>query len=184
MIYEKAKNVTLKITPEMDIASGVYDEGYGVEKDRSATHKRTVIMLKYPKSGLPLYIVTDEMTSEKENEYEAIWHYDTANATVNRGVFSSDEATQFLCGDVGETEVVCGRKEPSLQGWICRSSIQGNIHPIPTLLHRVKGGNVRTVNVISIHGAEGSAVENVELSGDTLTVCYKNGERDTVDLVL
>ena len=137
-------------------------------------------MLKQPKAGLPVYIVIDEMTSERENEYEAIWHYDTANGAVNHGVFCSDEATQFICGDVGETEVVCGRREPSLQGWICRSSIQGNIHPIPTLLHRVKGKCIRTVNVISIHGAEGSAVASVSLEGDILTIEYKNGETDNV----
>lgn len=183
MIKKKAENVTLTVTLEMDIATGIYDEGYGAEKDKSATHKRTVIMLKQPKAGLPLYIAIDEMTSDRENEYEAIWHYDTANAAVNRGVFVSDEATQFICGDLGETEVVAGRREPSLQGWICRSAIQGNIHPIPTLLHRVKGKNVRTVNVITIHGAEGSAVSGVSLEGDTLTIDYKNGEKDNIAIV-
>ena len=182
MIGKKAEKVTLTVTPEMDIATGIYDEGYGAEKDKSATHKRTVIMLKQPKAGLPIYIAIDEMTSERENEYEAIWHYDTANATVNRGVFVSDEATQFICGDLGETEVVAGRREPSLQGWICRSSIQGNIHPIPTLLHRVKGKCIRTVNVITIHGEEGSAVSAVSLDGDVLTVEYKTGEKDAVCL--
>lgn len=182
-IYKKAENVTLTVTPEMDIATGVYDEGYGSEKARIATHKRTVIMLKQPKAGLPLYIAIDELSSDTENEYEAIWHYDTANGAVNHGVFVSDEATQFICGDVGETEVVCGRREPSLQGWICRSSIQGNIHPIPTLLHRVKGKNVRTVNLISIHGEEGSAVIGVSLDGDILSIEYKNGEKDTVVLL-
>ena len=179
-IYKKEENATLTVTPEMDIASGVYDEGFGAEKVKAATHKRTVIMLKQPKMGLPVYIAVDELTSDTENEYEAIWHYDTANGAVNHGVFVSDDATQFICGDLGETEVVCGRREPSLQGWICRSSIQGNIHPIPTLLHRVKGKNVKTVNVISIHGEEGSAVERVTLEGGTLTLYYKNGETDTV----
>jgi len=180
MINAKAENVFLTVTPQMDIASGIYDEGYGDAKEKIATHNRVVIMLKQPKAGLPLYIVVDTMTSESENEYEAIWHYDTTNGAVNRGVFVSDEATHFICGDLGETEVVCGRREPSLQGWICRSSIQGNIHPIPTLLHRVKGDCVRTVNVISVHGEEGSAVASVSLDGDMLTIEYKNGETDMV----
>ncbi len=179
-IFKKAENATLTVTPEMDVATGIYDEGYGADKAKITTHKRTVIMLKQPKAGLPVYVAIDEMTSEIENEYEAIWHYDTTNAAVNCGVFVSDEATQFICGDLGETEVVCGRKEPYLQGWICRSTIQGNIHPIPTLLHRVKGKNIRTVNVITVHGEEGSAVVSVSLTDDVLTINYKNGDADTV----
>jgi hypothetical protein len=182
MISKKEENVTLTVTPETDIASGVYDEGYGAEKDKCATHKRTVIMLKRPKAGLPIYIVVDEMTSDRENEYESIWHYDTVNAAVNHGVFVSDEATQFICGDLGETEVVCGRREPSLQGWICRSSIQGNIHPIPTLLHKVRGKDVRTVNIISVHGEEGSPVMATAACGKALAIVYRNGEIDVIRL--
>ena len=182
LITRKAENVTLTVGEDMDIATGVYDEGFGEEQVKAAIHKRTVIMLKKPKMGLPVYIVTDELTSEAENEYEAIWHYDTANAGLENGTFRSDDATHFICGDAGDCEMVCGRREPSLQGWICRSSLQGDIKPVPTLLHRVKGKNVRTVNVISVHGADGCALESVSLDGDILTVNYKNGERDTVDI--
>ena len=183
LITKKAENVTLTVGEDMDIATGIYDEGFGADQVRAATHKRTVIMLKNPKMGLPLYIAVDELTSESENEYEAIWHYDTANATVNHGTFHSDDATHFICGDVGETEIVSGRKEPTLQGWICRSSIQGNIHPIPTLLHRVKGKNVRTVNIISVHGEEGSPIMAAAVCGRAIAIVYRNGEIDTVRLV-
>ena len=183
MIRKKAEDVSLTITPEADVATGVYDDGFGPEKEKLARHERKVIMLKKPKKGLPLYIAVDRLTSERDNEYEAIWHFDTANAAVNGKKFVSDDISVFICGDVGEIELVSGRREPNLQGWIFRRSIQGSAEPIPTLLHRIHARNAVTVNVFSIHGENGSAVEAVELDGAMLTVRYIGGGEDNISLL-
>ena len=59
MLFKKAENVRLTVTPCIDTAIGVYDEGYGEAMEKLATHKRTVMMLKKPAEGSPIFIVVD-----------------------------------------------------------------------------------------------------------------------------
>ena len=140
------------------------------------------MMLKNPKLGLPVYIAVDELSSETENVYEAMWHYDVADAKILDGVFVSKEITQFVCGDTGEMTLVSGVTEPEMQGWICRTSKQKSEEPIPTVLHMVKGSNVRTVNVFALHTDGVCSVTGAMLDGDTLTLTYVDGSADKVSV--
>ena len=166
---------------EIDKVSGVYDGQFG-DGSVKAIHKRTLMMLKNPKLGLPVYIAVDELSSETENEYEAMWHYDVEDAKLLDGVFVSKDIKQFICGDKGEITLVSGVTEPEMQGWICRSSRQNSEEPIPTVLHKVKGSNVRTVNVFALPTDGVFSVTGAILEGDTLNVSYVDGSTDTVSI--
>lgn len=171
---------------DVELASAVYDEGYGNDQIKPAVHKRTVAFLKAPKQGMPLFIVLDELTSndENENEYEIIWHYLTEKAELGENKLYADELTTFLCGDVGKSEVVSGVTEPELQGWYCHSALQGSARPTPTLLHKIKAVNASIIAVHSIHKPnEASPILSVsyDKSKRVVIVTYSNGESDTIE---
>ena len=139
-------------------------------------------MWKKPRLGLPIYIAVDDLVSDTENEYEAIWHYDTDGASVADGRFVSRDITQFICGAKGDMSIVAGVREPEMQGWICRSSLQGSEQPIPTLLHKVKGSSIRTVNVFVLHENGVCSVAGAELNGNTVVITYSDGSEDRVKI--
>ena len=160
---------------------GIYDEQFG-DGSVKAVHKRKLIMWKKSKLGAPLYIVVDELSSDTENEYEAMWHFDVENARLEDGKFVSSDITQFVCGVTGAMEIVSGVREPQMQGWICRSSLQGSEQPIPTLLHTVKGTNVVTVNVFALHSNGECPVKTVKLDNCGLSVEYVDGSIDNINI--
>ena len=181
MLSLKAAGASITLGDETDTVECVYDEQFG-DGSVKAEHRRKLVMLKKPKLGKTLYIVVDNVVSDTENEYEAMWHYDVKGAKLEDGKFVSDEITQFVCGDTGAMRIACGELEPKMQGWICRTSRQRSEEPVPTLLHTVKGKCVTTVNVFSVHGSEGSAVKNVSYEASALTVTYTDGSNDVVKL--
>ena len=175
-------DVTFDVTDELEVARGYYDEGYGPEKQDLARHERGVIFVKKPKVGRPFFIVVDRLTSETENAYESIWHFDVPEITLTANGIKSADITAFMCGDVGAMSIVRGSEYPEVQGFTCHSSLQGSAKPIPTLLHTVKGKDVLTVTVFSVHDENGSPIKNVSLDKDTVTVTYLNGETDAYTL--
>lgn len=180
MLFGIAPDVTLYTTEAYDYAAGVYDGAFGKEKTYPARHERSVIYLKKPKQGLPLYIVTDRLLSENINSYESIWHFDTENEALDGYKFTSDDISMFICGDTGNIEMVKGVEAPVYQGWIFRTSKQGSQVPIPTILHTVNGTNITTITVFSIHKNGETPVESISTDGNKVIVQYKNGETDTV----
>ena len=181
MLSEKA-DVTFSVTDELETARGYYDEGYGDDQAHLARHERTVTLVKKPKEGRPFFIVTDRLTSENENNYESIWHFDVPEITLTANSVRSNDITAFICGDVGGMNIVRGCEYPQVQGWTCHSSLQGSAQPIPTLLHTVKGKDVLTVTVFSVHDENGSPIKSATLDGNTVTVTYLNGETASVEI--
>lgn len=180
MLSVKA-NASLTLGEDMDAVEGIYDEQFG-DGSVKAVHKRKLIMWKKSKLGAPLYIVVDELSSDTENEYEAMWHFDVGNVRLEDGKFVSSDITQFVCGVTGAMEIVSGVREPQMQGWICRSSLQGSEQPIPTLLHTVKGTNVVTVNVFALHSNGECPVKTVNLDDCVLSVEYVDGSIDNINI--
>ena len=178
MLFVKA-NATLTVGDDMDVVEGIYDEQFG-DGSVKVIHKRKLIMWK--KSASPVYIAVDDLSSETENEYEAMWHYDVKEAEIKEGKFISEEITQFVCGDTGDMRIASGELEPEMQGWICRSSRQHSEEPIPTFIHKVKGSNVRTVNVFALHENGACPVEDVKLDNGILTLVFSDGNKDAVKL--
>lgn len=180
MLSVKA-DAALTVGDDMDTVSGIYNEKFG-DGSVSATHKRKLIMWKKPALGLPVYIVVDTLESDTVNEYEAMWHFDTTDAEIVNGNFVSADITQFICGDKGLTSIACGIREPEMQGFICRTSLQNSEQPIPTLLHKVKGSNVRTVNVFALHENGVCSVTGAMIDGNSVKITYTDGSVDTVEI--
>ncbi|MBR5448815.1 MAG: heparinase II/III family protein [Clostridia bacterium] len=180
MLSVKA-NATAHFGADVDWVEGVYDEQFG-DGSVSAVHRRRLIMLKNPKVGGPLYIVVDRLFSDTVNEYEAMWHFDVKDAKIEGNRLVTGEITQIILGDIGEMRIAIGETEPVVQGWICRSTAQHSEEAIPTLLHTVTGDRVRTVNIFSLHGAEGTPIADARLDGERLTISYLSGGVDVVEL--
>ena len=166
-----------------DYALGVYEEGYGPDQLPLAKHTREVIFVKKPQTGYPYVIAVDTLTSEEEHTYEAIWHYDTKeDLSRNQNVFAYSEMTTILLGEMGEVSIVKGQEEPTVQGIICRSCVQGDYEGIPTILRQNRGKNVNVATIFAPTNGEECVIQNAEFDGEMLTVIYKNGKTDTFSL--
>ncbi|MBR2460050.1 MAG: heparinase II/III-family protein, partial [Clostridia bacterium] len=181
-MLNRVSELKFSTNEDYDRASSVYDEGYGDEKKRIATHRRDIVFVKKPKCGQPFFIVTDTLSSASDNSYEAIWHFDVEDVTLTENGVKSSYITAFLCGDTGTKEIVKGIYGPEAQGWICRNQIQGSNEPVPTLLHKVWGRNIFTVTVFSVHDGGESPIFDAHTDGNTVTVLYRNGTSETVTL--
>ncbi len=179
-LTRKSPNVSLEKGEKYDVAVGIYNEGYGKDKENLATQKRTVTIVKYPKAGLPFFIVKDELSAETENDYRAIWHYDTENAEIKDGRFVCSEMTQFILGDVGETKIVVGQTEPTVQGWKLPRAIQGTELPTPTLLHDLKAQNAVTVNVFVLNENGTCPITFASYENGAVTVTYTDGSKEEI----
>jgi len=112
-----------------DYAAGIYDEGYGDQKDRTVTHRRRVLFIK-PTDGIPGYwIVSDLLTpsDDKPHHYETLFHVDVSPDsiellpgslhTVTKNAESSNFAICPVPIDGLSSAVLSGQEEPVLRGW-------------------------------------------------------------------
>ena len=182
-MLESVEEIPTYTSERLDYARGIYDEGYGAEQLRLATHIREVIFVKQPKMGYPFVVALDTLTSDEERTFEAIWHYDTKeDLSVNANAYSFSEMTTFLLGEVGEVSIVKGQEEPTVQGIICRSTRQGDYEGIPTILRHNTGKNVKIATLFAPTAGEECAIENASFDDDIITIVYKNGETDTLSV--
>ena len=153
--------------------------------ERIAIHNREVILMKRPASGKPYFIAVDTMTDRvgKSHDYTALWHLNVdEELVINDGKISSSEITILTAG-FDKIESLCGSEEP-YQGWLCRSSTQGDYYAAPTLLCHAFGERATFATLFAIGAPDEIAVGDVELSDDgaKLTVTYRGGEADEIDL--
>jgi hypothetical protein len=123
-------------TDTYDYAEGWYDEGYGKDKERIATHYRRVLFVK-PR----FWLVIDRLlpNDRQPHRYDAIFHAlaDDYSVDAQTGAFvgtSKGEAglvIQPLNHDGMGVEVVSGQKEPVFQGWVPGGG-KYNVVPVPT----------------------------------------------------
>ena len=115
--------------PDFDYAAGIFDEGYGSEKDRTVTHRRRVLFVKPVEGEAGYWVVSDLMTPSDEgvHRYEALFHLDVSPDSVRVDVGSSRVLTQNPIGSnfaiwpapqAGLSgQVLAGQEEPVLRGW-------------------------------------------------------------------
>ena len=135
------------ITNEVfDYACATYDDTFGNEMIKSATHKREVRFCK-PN----FFVVSDTLTSADGNEhdYEALFHLDTTKVNelseYKNGVISDygkgyeivmipiDEETAPV-----ELKIVSAVTEPQMQGWYYGRN-ESNLHEAITVSRKVRG---------------------------------------------
>ena len=178
-MIDTPEDITYLFTDKVDFLKGSYNENYG--SSRPASHERSVIFFKAPKMGRPFTAVIDRLTpvESPENTYEAMWHFDTDEMTLTDFGAKAHEITVFTFGEE-EKVIVKGQTEPRVQGYICRSTIQGDYEPIPTLLCRASGKEVTLAALFSLNVDGICPIASATFDNGVFTVTYTNGEVDTV----
>ena len=130
-------------TPEYDYADGVYADGYGRGRALKVEHRRRILWVK------PSYfLIVDTLTpnDDAEHTYEALFHLDAKDATVDGLKVESKNDGQanvavIAAADAGTSlSVVKGKKEEPVQGWAN--------HPwreIPCAIYKKSGKGVVTL---------------------------------------
>ena len=168
---------SLRITPEYDVAEGIYDEGYGPDADRVVTHRRTVIFLKprqvgdsaapqqVENSGVPsllgpCLLVIDRLTpapaGDARHTYQLLWHLNAAAVEANGlSVRSADRASRTWRSSRPRprdmsVRVVSGQETPEFQGWTAiKNHQQGEYVPTPTAIYEwTVAGPARLVTLL------------------------------------
>jgi hypothetical protein len=140
---------SLRITPEYDVAEGIYDEGYGPLAKLRVTHRRKVIFLKAGASGRtplpgPCLLVIDRLTPADDalHTYQLLWHLNADAVEANGlSVRSADPGQPNLALIPSQTRgmnvrVVSGQETPEWQGWTAiKNHQQGEYAPAPTAIY-------------------------------------------------
>jgi hypothetical protein len=177
----------------LDYAFGAYREKYGVcdyskykrpavAGRNLAEHVREVVMMKRPAAGKPYFIAVDTLTDKvgESHTYEALWHINAEGATLEGDKVLSEELTLHTCG-FDSLEIVKGREEP-WQGWIGGLSNQFEYKAVPTVVAKRCGTAESFATLFEMCPYAESVIEGVALRGTVLTVTYKNGSNDEIDL--
>ena len=176
-----------------DYARGYYNENYGVcdySKNKRtpvagrplATHTREVILMKRPRVGKPYFVAVDRMTDGvgESHIYEALWHLNAEEAEIKGNTVYAEGITLFTYG-YDSLEIVKGSEEP-FQGWLANSSKQGDYYAAPTVIGKASGKDVSFVTLFVTSSPEDSDVSDVSIASGVLSVNYKNGMSDKIDL--
>jgi len=166
-----------------DHAAAVYDEGWGPAARRLVRQTRHVFYLKPD-----LFIIADQLEPRdgKPHTYEALFHLDAENATVDGLRVATENPgpnLTVLASGPDSVKIVKGQKEPTVQGWLPdRAGGYGGIRPIPTAIYRKEAsGNVTLLYALCPTAkAAACPVKSVALSGGTLTVRLADGTEKTI----
>ncbi|HLV34624.1 MAG TPA: alginate lyase family protein [Spirillospora sp.] len=143
-ILNTPNEATWHVTAAYDLAEAAYDEGYGADAARIASHRRKVIFLKQPPAPLlPCFLVIDRLLplDDRPHHYQARWHFNTDTATISPdnplAVISQDADHPNLAVIVADrpdvsVQIFTGQEEPEWVGWKSYGQVQGNHLPAPT----------------------------------------------------
>jgi len=140
-VSKRAIDLSFASAATHEYAAGTYDEGYGSESERPATHTRRVLFVKPD-----LFVVADTLRprDDEEHIYQARWHLDTADVEVDEytdAVTTADPGVPNLSVVPLRTNglgvmTACTAREPELLGW----HVQRASRPTPatTVLHQIE----------------------------------------------
>jgi hypothetical protein len=129
-------------TDQCDYVAAAYDEGFGDQKQRPATHRREVLFVK------PDYwVVVDTLApaDDRAHTYTALFHLRPAAATVvdDRGTTLTDNGPGANLAIIPaslqpvQARVIKGQKQPFLLGWTLKSGLE--MEPIPVATYGWQG---------------------------------------------
>jgi hypothetical protein len=185
----KKSDIKYYLSEKIDAANAVYNEGYGENGDKSATHQRNVYFLKKQKDCAPFAVISDRLFSEgNEHDYEILWHLDVPKIEIDGMRISGDDISIITPGADIETaglSVCRGQQFPEVQGWFCNSSRQKDFRPVFAAQYRLCAKSIRWVTVIYPSGAEECPIKSVEASKDTkdtkITLNLVGGSQIVID---
>lgn len=137
-------------TPERDRALGLYDQGFGPNMERLATHRREIV---FDKASDRFEITDDVKTADgREHDYTLLFHLDTTNVTVAADGRSVKVeygpgrrwALSLSCkGEDLRIETTSGRMKPFPAGWYVGRNDQ-TVHKATTVFVTAPKGKDRT----------------------------------------
>ncbi|MGQ9730292.1 MAG: heparinase II/III family protein [Candidatus Zipacnadales bacterium] len=124
-------------TAQFDWATGVYNEGYGRDRDKSVTHERTIIFVRPD-----YFVVLDRLLGEGEHTYSNIFHLDVESAAIDEQTLivqttepdSANLALVPLDREGLTVSILKGQEDP-VQGWIPRERHR----PVATPIYQKTG---------------------------------------------
>lgn len=141
----KESGMRWRIEEGFDFGEGVYDEGYGPEKDCAISHRRSVYFLKQQKGLAPFFVVIDRFIGEGEHRFETLWHLGDAQATLEQGRVVAPNLTLLTSCPEDGIELLMGCTAPEWQGWRSGGTVQGDYIPVPTIRQSVTARRAATV---------------------------------------
>ena len=138
-------------TPARDRAIGVYDQGFGSDERRLASHRREIVFDK----AADCFVVTDDVTSAdgQAHDYALLFQLDTVDAVVTTdgkrlvARYGRKWDLEIEVREGGKIETVTGRPAPNLAGWFIGRNDLVN-HPATTVF--VKAPRTRECRFVTV----------------------------------
>ncbi len=131
---KKTADLKAKLGDKLDIAEGVYDEGYGSEFTL-VRHERTLIWYKEGLGDikLPFYVVYDKFipADDKEHTYTLLWHLleaESEKVCGNVVTGSYGDGVSLDIAGMTAPRIVNGQCEPLFMGWLANHTPGDNPH--------------------------------------------------------
>ena len=137
--------------PGFDYVSAAYDEGYGPERDRTVTHRRSIL---YVKPGI--WIVTDILTPSDDtiHHYESAFILDAEIASAEDLVTTSSTlggpgcTISALGPDDTSLRIASGERTPNFRGWMPKNGDISCCQPTPTAIYSFSGAGKTIISYI------------------------------------
>lgn len=151
-IVKKPLPYTWISEPGFDYASASYNEGYGPERNRTVTHRRSILYIKPD-----LWIVTDILSPSDDavHHYESAFVLATDEASAEGLVVMTSGLEGPTCAIYGQgpsgtsLRIASGERDPDFRGWMPKNGDISCCHPTPTAVYSFSGsGKVITSYVI------------------------------------
>ncbi len=198
-MIKQRSDLKWSFTGAIDVAEGIYNEGYGDELLK-VTHKRKSVFFKEGVNGsLPFALVIDRLSSDdgSEHKYSVSYQMNVQPYTVEGKTYTADfgdGVTMSVIGSVAP-DVVVAQKEPLFMGWRPDHSGLGmdpvevrneqNHYPAPCLRYHAFGTEKRIATVLYPSNNGEVAIKDIVISDDfadtKITLVFSDGSKVTLD---
>ncbi|MBO4407564.1 MAG: alginate lyase family protein [Clostridia bacterium] len=187
LVSEKEIDAGWITRADFDYAEGTYEEGFGPDGARLASHTRRV---RFEKPDF--FCLRDEMSSldGRAHAYEVLFHMDTLRCTRPEGfpgAILSDFGKEYEIlvvpvASEGEEEptAVSGRTGPTLRGWYVGRN-EETLHPALTVGRKSLPAKDHVFHTLLVPVKRGESLPVIEREGDTLRVTFR-GRKCTLTL--
>ncbi len=164
-----------------DYACGIYEDGFGGEQRRLATHKREV---RFCKPGFFCVVDTLRSADGDAHDYELLFHLDTTRVRVldeyKNGVISEFGRKYELVmipfdedGREVTLQAVSAQTEPQMRGWY-NGRNESRLHEAITVSRKVSGVKDYRFVTLLFPVKAGEALPGAEKNGGTVSVSFEN----------